>query len=91
MLRNYITTFNFPTSYLLSNTLLPGPTDIVGDPQGQDFVAVPLSQVINIVFIFKYSHRACIYLQKGKRPLGRPRRRREDNIKMDVQEAGCGG
>ena len=27
----------------------------------------------------------------GKRPLGRPRRRREDNIKMDLQEVGCGG
>jgi hypothetical protein len=25
-----------------------------------------------------------------KRPLGRPRRRWEDNIKMDLQEAGCG-
>jgi hypothetical protein len=24
-------------------------------------------------------------------PLGRPRRRWEDNIKMDVQEVGCGG
>ena len=27
---------------------------------------------------------------EGKRPLGRPRRRREDNIKMDLQEVGCG-
>jgi len=27
----------------------------------------------------------------GKKPLGRPRRRWEDNIKMDVQEVGCGG
>jgi len=26
----------------------------------------------------------------GKRPLGKPRRRWEDNIKMDVQEVGCG-
>jgi len=26
-----------------------------------------------------------------KRPLGRPRRRWEDNIKMDLQEVGCGG
>jgi hypothetical protein len=25
-----------------------------------------------------------------KRPLGRPRRRWEDNIKMDLQEMGCG-
>jgi len=27
----------------------------------------------------------------GKRPMGRPRRRWEDNIKMDLQEVGCGG
>jgi len=27
----------------------------------------------------------------GKRPLGRPRHRWEDNIKMDLQEVGCGG
>jgi hypothetical protein len=28
---------------------------------------------------------------EGKRPLGRPRRRWEDNIKMDLQEMGCEG
>jgi len=28
---------------------------------------------------------------EGKRPLGRPRCRREDNIKMDLQEVGGGG
>jgi len=28
---------------------------------------------------------------EGKRPLGRPRRRWEDNIKMDLQEVGCWG
>jgi hypothetical protein len=27
---------------------------------------------------------------EGKRPLGRPRRRWEDNINMDLQEVGCG-
>ena len=27
---------------------------------------------------------------EGNRPLGRTRRRREDNIKMDLQEVGCG-
>ena len=27
---------------------------------------------------------------EGKRPLGRPRRRWEDNIKMNLQEVGCG-
>jgi hypothetical protein len=28
---------------------------------------------------------------EGRRPLGRPRRRWEDNIRMDLQEVGCGG
>ena len=28
---------------------------------------------------------------EGKGPLGRLRRRWEDNIKMDLQEVGCGG
>jgi hypothetical protein len=28
---------------------------------------------------------------KGKRPLGRPRRRWEDGIRMDVREIGLGG
>jgi len=28
--------------------------------------------------------------REGKRPLGRPRPRREDNIKMDLQGMGCG-
>ena len=28
---------------------------------------------------------------EGKRPLGRPRRRWENNIKMDIQKVECGG
>jgi hypothetical protein len=36
-------------------------------------------------------HRVLVRKPKGKRPLGRPRRRWEDNIKMDIQEVGCGG
>ena len=28
---------------------------------------------------------------EGKRPLGRPTPRWEDNTKMDLQEVGCGG
>ena len=28
---------------------------------------------------------------EGKRPLRRPRHRWEDNIKIDLQEVGCGG
>jgi len=28
--------------------------------------------------------------ETGRRPLSRPRRRWEDNIKVDLQEVGCG-
>ena len=36
-------------------------------------------------------HRVLVGKPEGKRPLGRPRRRWEDNIKMDLPELGCGG
>jgi len=36
-------------------------------------------------------YRVLVGKPKGKRPLGRPRHRLEDNIKVDVQEVGCGG
>jgi hypothetical protein len=32
-----------------------------------------------------------VYKPKGKRPLGRPRRRWEDGIKIDLREIGLGG
>jgi len=32
-----------------------------------------------------------VWKTEGKRPLGRPRSRWEDNIKMDLQEVGSGG
>jgi hypothetical protein len=35
-------------------------------------------------------HRVLVGKPEGKRPLGRPRRRWEDNIKMDVEEVGGG-
>jgi hypothetical protein len=36
-------------------------------------------------------HRVLVGKPEGKRALGRPRRRWEDNIKIDVQEVGGGG
>jgi hypothetical protein len=35
-------------------------------------------------------YRILVGKRVGKRPLGRPRRKWEDNIKMDLQEVGCG-
>ena len=36
-------------------------------------------------------YRVLVGKLEGKRPLRRPRLRWEDNIKMDLQEVGCGG
>jgi hypothetical protein len=36
-------------------------------------------------------YRVLLGKPEGKRPLGRPKQRCEDNNRMDLQEAGCGG
>ena len=36
-------------------------------------------------------YRVLVGKRERKRPLGIPKRRWEDNIKMDLQEVGCGG
>ena len=36
-------------------------------------------------------YRVLVGKPEGKRPLGRPRHRWEDNIKMNLKEVGCGG
>jgi 3-oxoacyl-ACP reductase-like protein len=36
-------------------------------------------------------YRVLVGKPEVKRPLGSPRSRWEDNIKMDLQEVGCGG
>ena len=35
-------------------------------------------------------YRVLVEKPEGRRPLGRPRRRWEDNIRMDLREVGCG-
>jgi hypothetical protein len=37
------------------------------------------------------AYRVLVGKPEGKRPLGRPRRRWEDNIKKNIQEVGGGG
>jgi hypothetical protein len=37
------------------------------------------------------AYRALVGKPEGRRPLGKPRRRWEDNIKMALREVGCGG
>ena len=38
----------------------------------------------------KNTYRVLAGKPEGRRPLGRPRRRWEDNIRMDLREVGCG-
>ena len=38
----------------------------------------------------KGEYRVLVGKPEGKRPLGRPRRRWVDDIRMDLQEVGCG-
>ena len=35
-------------------------------------------------------YRVLLGKPEGRRPMGRPRRRWEDNIRMDLREVGCG-
>jgi len=35
-------------------------------------------------------YRVLVGKPEGKRPLGKPRHRRVDNIRMNIQEVGCG-
>jgi hypothetical protein len=37
------------------------------------------------------TYRVLVGNPEGKKPMGRPRRRWEDNIKTDLKELGCGG
>jgi hypothetical protein len=37
------------------------------------------------------AYRILVGKPEGKRPLGRPRRRSVNNIKMDLRKVGCGG
>jgi len=45
---------------------------------------------INTVWAGGGVYRVLVGKPEGKRPLGRPRRRWVDNIRMDLQELGCG-
>ena len=42
------------------------------------------------VIFFRGTYKVLVGKPEGKRPPGRPRRRWEDNIKMDFQVVGCG-
>ena len=52
-------------------------------------ITQPLGLIAVITFL-EGVHRVVVGKPEGKRPLGRPRLRWEDNIKMDLQEVGGG-
>jgi hypothetical protein len=47
-------------------------------------------QPLNFQAVCLLIHRVLVGKPEGKKPLGRPRRRWEDNIKTDIQEVGGG-
>ena len=49
-----------------------------------------LAIFIRYILFYREVHRVLVGKPEGKRPLGRPRRRWEDNIKIDLQEVGRG-
>jgi hypothetical protein len=51
------------------------------------FISLPY----NFYFYKNISYRILVGKPEGKRPLGRPRRRWADNIKMDLREVGWDG
>jgi hypothetical protein len=50
-----------------------------------------IDQSISSVLKFVTHYGVLVGKPEGKRPLGRPRRRWEDNIKTNLQEVGYGG
>jgi hypothetical protein len=50
----------------------------------------PCHKGIIIVISISCVYRVLVGKPEGTRPLGRPWHRWEDNIKMDLQEVGCG-
>ena len=44
---------------------------------------------VGLLELSRYANRFIVGRSEGKKPLGRPRRRWEDNIRMDLRELGC--
>jgi len=47
-------------------------------------------EIMHLPVLGDFSLQGLVGKPEGKRPNGRPRRRWKDNIKMDIQEVGCG-
>jgi hypothetical protein len=49
------------------------------------------NEIVGACSAYRVGERVLMGKPEGKRPLGKPRCRWEDNIKMDLQKMGCGG
>jgi hypothetical protein len=87
----FFVTVKLPWSFATSVTMYylmwhNSPTPPLWKPQILQIIATFISGTCRCVGV----HRVLVGKPEGKRPLGRPRRRWEDNIKMDLQEVGGG-
>jgi len=64
--------------------------DSIPDRPARSTVAIPTELPGPHNIIIYYIYRVLVGKPVGKRPLGRPRRRWVDNIRMNLQEVGCG-
>jgi hypothetical protein len=74
----------------------PTPWQIYDDEDDDDFDLLLASRMRWAGYVARMgkdrvAHRVLVEKPEGKGPLGRPRRRWEDNIKMDLQKVGGGG
>jgi hypothetical protein len=58
---------------------------------GHTIILSTLKKIQRICSITRNAYRILVGKPEGKRPLGRPRRRWVDNIKMDLREIGWDG
>jgi hypothetical protein len=57
---------------------------------GEILASLPLCLTTKFTNRILTWYRVLVGKPEGKRPLGRPRLRWEDNVRMDLQEVGCG-
>jgi hypothetical protein len=71
------------------STVLSELNPVLSDPQVKIFLLSFVSPIVRMGE-GRGVHRVLVGKPEGKRPLGRPRRRWEGNIKTDLQEVGGG-
>ena len=65
--------------------------DLYSSPNITQVIKQSRMRWVGHVWERRCAYRVLVGKPEGKRPLGRPRRKWEDIIKMDLQEVGCSG